>query len=404
LADVRVLFLNPVARIGGAEQSLLDLLSCLRNSATLGLLTLEEGPLVARARDLGVQTTVVPLPGELMSLGDAGTSPSMLRVMAEAARNPLSGIRAVRTLSMAIAAFKPSIVHSNGIKTHLLSGLASTGDARLVWHVRDFLGSRPVVRALIPRVSSRVSATFAISGAVEQDIRKVLPLVPTAVVYNAVDIEKFRPREAPRGLLDSLAGLPPAPVGTVRIGLVATYAIWKGHRLFLEAASLALRRSPVPVRFYVVGGPIYLGAGSQVTENDLRAWVHQLELEDVVGVVPFVENPESVFNDLEIAVSANTSPEPFGRTVVEALASGVPVVTGPDVGALEDLPAGAVERLEILSAETLAAALVSLASDGARRAELGRQGIAAAQRYSRERLRERVLDLYCCLGVPGARA
>ena len=401
---MRVLFLNPIARIGGAEQSLLDLLSCLRDSATVGLLTLEDGPLVARAKDLGVRTTVVPLPGELMRLGDAGTSPSMLRVMAEAARAPLSGIRALQTLSAAIAAFQPSIVHSNGIKTHLLSGLASTGDARLVWHVRDFIGNRRVVRALIPRVSSRVSATFAISGAVERDIRKVLPLVPTAVVYNAVDVERFRPRKPDRGLLDSLASLPPAPEGTIRIGLVATYAIWKGHRLFLEAAALARRRSPVPLRFYVVGGPIYLGAGTQVTENDLRAWVRELGLEEVVGLVPFVENPEIIFNALEIAVSANTSPEPFGRTVIEALASGVPVVTGPDVGALEGLPDGAVERLEHLSAESLGAALASLASDGARRGALGRRGLEAAQCYSRERLRERVLELYRCLGVSGAKA
>jgi glycosyltransferase involved in cell wall biosynthesis len=399
LADVRVLFLNPIARIGGAEQSLLDLLSCLRDSATVGLLTLEDGPLVARARELGVQTTVVTLPPELMRLGDAGASPSLLRVMAEAARSPLSGIRALRTFSAAIAAFRPSVVHSNGIKTHLLSGLASTGDARLVWHVRDFIGSRRVVRALLPRVSSRVSATFAISGAVERDIRKVLPLVPTAVVYNSVDIERFRPRDPNHGLLDSLASLSPAPKGTIRIGLVATFAIWKGHRLFLEAAARAVRRSLVPLRFYVVGGPIYLGAGTQVTEDDLRAWVRELGLEQVVGLVPFVENPEIVFNGLEIAVSANTSPEPFGRTVVEALASGVPVVTGPDVGALEDLPDGAVERLDLLSAETLGAALASLASDSERRAALGRKGIEVAPRYSRERLRGRVVDLYRCLGV-----
>src|SRR4029453_1287529 len=176
--------------------------------------------------------------------------------------------------------------------------------------------------AVLPRVSSGVSTTFAISGAIERDLRKVLPHVPSAVVYNAVDLERFRPREPNDQLIDSLSGLPLAPDGTIRIGLVATYAKWKGHRLFLEAAGQAVRRSPVPLRFYVVGGPIYLGAGTQVTESDLRAWVRELGLEGMVGLIPFVANPETIFNELDIAVSANTSPEPFGRAVVEALASG----------------------------------------------------------------------------------
>jgi glycosyltransferase involved in cell wall biosynthesis len=259
-----------------------------------------------------------------------------------------------------------------------------------------------VVRAVLPRVASRVSAAFAISAAIERDLRTVLPRVPAAVVYNAVDLDRFRPREPSHRRLDSLAGLPPPPEGTVRIGLVATYAKWKGHRLFLEAATLAIRRSPVPLRFYVVGGPIYLGAGTQVTENDLRAWVRELGLEGVVALVPFVANAEAIFNELDIAVSANTSPEPFGRTVVEALASGVPVVTGPEVGALEELPDGRVERLEVLSPETLGAALASLASSPSRRAELARLGVQAAKCYSRERLRERVMGLYRCLGVSEA--
>jgi glycosyltransferase involved in cell wall biosynthesis len=399
---LRALFLNPIARIGGAEQSLIDLLSCLRDAATVGLLSLEDGPLVEHARDLGIPTTVVPFPQALLKLGDAGSSSSLFQA-APAARHPLSTVRVLRSLSAAIAAFEPSIVHSNGIKTHLLSGLLRLGDAKLVWHVRDFIGSRRTVRALLPRVSSRVSAAFAISGAVERDLRFVLPNVPVAVVYNAVDFERFQPRHQQDALLDSLAGLPPASGGTIRIGLVATYAKWKGHRLFLEAAALALRRTRVPLRFYVIGGPIYLGAGTQITEHDLRAWIGELGIDGQVGLIPFVTTPETVFNALDIAASANTSPEPFGRTIVEALASGVPVVTGPDAGALEDLPVGTVERLDVLSAETLSCALGKLAEGRERRAELARRGLDAARRYSRERLRERVLGLYRCLGVTEAR-
>jgi glycosyltransferase involved in cell wall biosynthesis len=354
--------------MGGAERSLIDLLSSLRGDVQVGLLTLEDGPLVAACRDLQIPTTIVSVPNAFLSLGDWGGS----------------------------------IVHSNGIKTHLLSGLVGASGTRLIWHVRDFIGGRPVVRTVLPLVSGRVSAAIAISRAVEQDLRKVLPNVPIALVYNAVDLERFQPRPRQGVLLDSLAGIPPAPEGTVRIGLVATYAKWKGHRLFLEAAALAVRRATVPLRFYVIGGPIYLGAGAQITENDLRAWIEEFGLAACVGIVPFTTRPEEAFNALEIAVSANTSPEPFGRTIIEALASGVPVVTGPEVGALEDLPPGAVERLQVLSPETLGLALASLASRPGRRAELSQLGQQAALRFSRQRLKERVLGLYAQLGRIGA--
>jgi glycosyltransferase involved in cell wall biosynthesis len=385
--------------MGGAERSLIDLLGSLRGHAEVGLLTLEDGPLVQMSRDLQVPTMTVSLPDNLLRLGDFGGSASMLDLLARPAAHPLETTRAIRAFSAAIAAFRPSVVHSNGIKTHLLSGLVGPGSAKLVWHVRDFMGSRRIVRTLAPPLSSHVSAAFAISRAVEKDLRSVLPDVPVAVVYNAVDLEHFRPRQRPIGLLDSAAGLAPSPRGALRIGLVATYAKWKGHRVFLEAAALAQRRTQVPLRFYVIGGPIYLGAGAQIIESDLRAWIDELGISESVGLIPFIDSPEQVFNDLDIAVSSNTAPEPFGRAIVEALASSVPVVTGPDAGALEDLPEGAVERLPVLSAETLAAALVSLAVDPDRRTELSRLGLLASRRYSRERLKERVLELYRCLGV-----
>src|SRR5262249_13053440 len=64
--------------------------------------------------------------------------------------------------------------------------------------------------------------------------------------------------------LDRLAGLEVAPPGTARVGLVATYARWKGQEVFLQAAS------QVDARFYVVGGPVYRTRGSQFSLEELR--------------------------------------------------------------------------------------------------------------------------------------
>ncbi len=51
--------------------------------------------------------------------------------------------------------------------------------------------------------------------------------VPVHVVDNGVDVARFSPGPAEGARLDALAGLPPAHEGTLRVGLVATYARWK---------------------------------------------------------------------------------------------------------------------------------------------------------------------------------
>jgi phosphatidylinositol alpha-mannosyltransferase len=77
---------------------------------------------------------------------------------------------------------------------------------------------------------------------------------------------------------------------------------------------------------------------------------------------------------------STSSYEGFGVPYVEALASGLPVVTTTNAGAREVLDGG---RLGVLtSPETLVASMVALLSDESRRAQLAASGLEAAARYS----------------------
>src|SRR6266436_1558069 len=72
---MNIVYLNPIGEIGGAETSLLHLLSVLRATQprwNLSLITGTEGPLLSRAEALGVAAMAVPLPLSLSRLGDAG--------------------------------------------------------------------------------------------------------------------------------------------------------------------------------------------------------------------------------------------------------------------------------------------------------------------------------------------
>jgi glycosyltransferase involved in cell wall biosynthesis len=196
--------------------------------------------------------------------------------------------------------------------------------------------------------------------------------------------------------LDRLAGLTAAGAGTIRVGLVATYARWKGQDLFLEAVKrlMALGQAK-PVRFYVIGGPVYR-TPSQFSEEELRALAKCLGVANHVGFIPFQEDPAGIYRALDVVVHASTRPEPFGRTIVEAMSCGRAVVASPEGGAREVFRDGH-DALGFLprDPESLAAAIHRLVESDALRSELGVRGReTAVARFARNLMGPRILRVY----------
>ena len=326
---VRLLYLSPTAAMGGAERVLLDLLTMVREarpSWTIGLISGNDGPLVDDARALGVTTTTLPFPRDFARLGDAGlvTPATWARFARHAVGGSLSTLRYVQQLRAAISGFSPDVVHSNGIKMHVLGALVRPSRAALVWHFHDYPGARPVTSRLVRGLKSRCSSVVAVSDSVATDIRRELgPGLDVRTIWNSVDLDRFTP-EGPRVDLDALAGLAPASTGLPRIGLVATFARWKGQLLFLEAirALAATHR----FRAYIVGGPLYETTGSQFSLGELHAAIERMGLADTVGLTGFVKDSAAALRSLDVVVHASTSPEPFGLVIAEAMAVGRSVV------------------------------------------------------------------------------
>ena len=139
--SMRILYLSSSGQLGGAERVLLDLAASLRRSQPeweLHLAAVEPGPLVSAAHDIGVAATVLPLPQALADLGESGASPGRVAWQLAGAALPLRGY--VTALRRHIATIAPTIVHSHGLKTHVVSALAA-GDAPLVWHLHDYVGA-----------------------------------------------------------------------------------------------------------------------------------------------------------------------------------------------------------------------------------------------------------------------
>jgi glycosyltransferase involved in cell wall biosynthesis len=401
---VSIVFLSPTGQTGGAEAALHDLLAGLRESHpswSLRLIVASDGPLVERVEALGVPVQVLPFPASVARLGEWGLGSGFWPRLVFAARCAgivLPAFGYLRRLRRLLQSDAPAVIHTNGLKMHVLGAWARPRGAAVLWHLHDYASRRPFTAGLLRRYAHRCSAVVANSRSVADDLRTVcgegLAIHP---VWNAIDLDRFSPR-GPRIDLDAVSGLNAAG-NVLRIGLVATFARWKGHETFLRA--LASLPASLPVRGYIVGGPLYETSGSQTSVAELRELVRSLGLEDRIGFTGFVQDSSAAMRALDIVVHASTEPEPFGLVIAEAMACERPVVVSRAGGASELIEPG-VNALGFApgDAAALARCIEDLARDADLRQRLGRAGRSTAERcFHRRRMARELTPIYESLVV-----
>ena len=389
---MRIVYLNPVGRLGGAETSLREVLASVRAAEPgwdLWLLLGEDGPLAQNARDLGVRVFVKPYPASLARLGDSGGWAALTRLLKAAG----SSAKYARSLALWLREIDPDIVHSNGFKMHMLGAWTRPRRSRLIWHIHDYVSPRRLMRWLLRPFRKACTLAIVNSRSVAHDVERVLPGLRIVPIYNAIDLNRFTP-DGDRLDLDAKAGLTPAAPGTVRVGLIATFAVWKGHKIFLEALA---RLSPgTPVRGYIIGGPIYQTAGSQWSVQELHQTAERLAVARQVGFTGFLEDTPAAMRSLDVIVHASTEPEPFGMVIIEGMACGRAVIASQAGGAAELFVDGesALAHPPGDSAE-LARQIERLSRDEGLRRSLGQAGRANAEKmFDGKRLADELRAVY----------
>ncbi|TAK14270.1 MAG: glycosyltransferase [Acidobacteria bacterium] len=354
-----VLFLHTTSEIGGSDVSLVRLVEGLdrRRYAVIVVLP-SDGPLVARLAAAGARVEVMPSLLKLTSRRGAGFL----------VRFAINYPRAVRALVALIRRERVAIVHTNTI--HNLYGVTAARWAGVphVWHFREIVWQSGLLRRLelwmARRWSTRIIVTSnAIAAMYGEKRRWPVQLVR---VPNGVETDRFLPGSGAK----VRAELGVEPDQTL-IGIVCRLDPWKGVEEFLDAAAQVAAVEPRAV-FAVVGGSII---GQESYEGVLRDKARALGIADRVRFTSWRYGPSDmpeVHRALDILVLASREPEPFGLVVLEAMATGRPVVATAHGGPLDIIEDGRTGDL-VPPGDTraLAAAIVALVNDPARRARVG---------------------------------
>jgi glycosyltransferase involved in cell wall biosynthesis len=232
-----------------------------------------------------------------------------------------------------------------------------------------------LARTLRDRVTmARVAGVVGISEYVRARAQRRFGLPPgrSVTIHNGVDVLRFRPRDAERR------------PGPLRVVVVANLIPEKGVGVLLEAIG---RLREVELSLDVIGdGPEH---------GILEARAQALGVADRVRFVGLRDDVPELLREADVAVHPARWQEALGNTVLEAMATGIPLVASR-VGGIPELLADGSEGLLVTPGEPepLAAALRRLAGDPSLRARLGAAARARVLReFTLERSVQRHLDL-----------
>ena len=362
-----ILYATPSGELGGVERFLDGLLEHHDRARVRPILLAgRDGSWIESLRERGHHATV--LPGAHL-------------------RNIVAFTRALHGL---LKRERVRLVHSAFAWTHALTAPAAhLARVPQVWfeHGPVWSDRWRGVTSLFPTRAILVNSSWTLRA-----VRRSIHVASSYhVVPLSVDVDRLRPDAVARARFRARWSVTD---DDVCVGIVGFLDPYKGQHVFLEAAQQVLARGQRAV-FFLVGGP-RAGAAAEYCAPyiaRLHAMVAELGIESHVRFTGHVDVLDGALDGLDVVVNASVNPEPFGMTIIEAMAKGRPVIGPAEAGPKENISDGA-DGLLVPPGDVpaLAQAMARLAGDPALRARMGVAGRRKAEERFHPRCSARQLE------------
>ena len=360
----RVLFVSHDSGMAGAEMCLLDLVRGIdRNRYEAVVIIPRDGPLKKEMERTGSRV-VVSRTRWWVARGRKSR-----HELKDIVLNMPARVAPIRHL---IRKDRIDLVYSNSIACIDGAVAAKVAGVPHVWHVHELMSKNREVQSYIPMwmvrflVGALSTRVIVPSKAVQRDIAGPLSTKKIRVIYNGIDVDRFRNGDdrARRNGFRAELGIGSDIKMVAMVGLFITI---KGHLEVVEAARIVCEERKDVVFVFIGGGNIsYRGRVEQR--------VRELNLEPHFIFLDFRNDIDTVLNGLDILVCASWV-ESFSRVVCEAMAAGKPVVATRCGGPEELVVDGETGTLvPVRCPEAIAAALLKMSNDPQLMRRMGENG------------------------------
>lgn len=305
-----------------------------------------------------------------------------------------------------LRALRPDVVHTRNLASleMQLVTLLMPGIKRVHGEhgrdIHDLNGTNKKYNLLRKAMQPFVHRYIAVSRDLLQWLKSTvaIPEKKLRQIYNGVDAEKFSPRQG-RALVGDLAPPGLLPENAIVVGTVGRLAEVKNQQLLIEAVGYLYTKRPIlrgTLRLVLVGdGPL---------KPQLVDRVKQLGLSDVVWFSGDRNDVPALMQLMDIFILPSLA-EGISNTLLEAMASGLPVIATSVGGNVELVEEGVNGRLvPVNNVVAMADAVAELVDDPALRQSMGEKGLALVRTtFNWERTVADYLAVYdTLLGVDSA--
>jgi glycosyltransferase involved in cell wall biosynthesis len=353
--EMRILQILPALNEGGVEVGTIQLARYLHGQSIFNMVASSGGKMVGSLEQIDVPHIVLPLE----------------------TKNPLTIFRNAYRLKNAIEKHRITHVHARSrapawsayIACALINASGKNAYVNFLTTFHGIYGEKPAIKRWYNSVMLKGDAVIANSEFVKNHIARVYGDTgkPIYVVHRGNDLERFNPAALEQGAVDAVRRSMGANEETPLILMVGRLTAWKGQTVLLSALA-RLKDTPWVAAF----------AGS--AENaayklDLERMRKEAGIEDRVQLLGGRDDVPLLYRAADIAVSASTEPEAFGRVAIEAQAMETGIIATAHGGSLETVIDGETGFLvEPSNPAALAAALSRALTDLRAFASMGKAG------------------------------
>jgi glycosyltransferase involved in cell wall biosynthesis len=346
-ATTAILHVDSAATYGGSLRCLENFLKT-RRDATLRHIVCVSPNVIAGTRLRECCSRLVPLPA-LNGHSSGPATPSRARTTRRVLRTALSVYRLIVRENV-------KLLRLNNSPTVHLGSLIAARLRRVpcVAWLRSFPASTRDAAAWL--IGANIALVAVSESVRDAFIRRGVRADRITTLYDGTDVA---PEQAPRA---------DRPQPRFTAGMLTRLVAWKGCADFVQAAALVLRDAP-EARF-VIAGP------DDPTEPHVRSQlageIRRLGVEHAVTLAAAVDDPLQFLLSLDCLVNPSYPAEPFGMSLLEAMALGRPVVATEGGGPSEIIEHGRSGLLvPARDPAALAGAMAQLLRDERLRVALG---------------------------------
>ena len=309
----RILQIIPNMEIGGAERTVLEITSFLKDTEFSSLVLTSGGKLIGELEKENIEVIKLKIDK----------------------KNPYSIIKNFFLFIKIFREKKIDLIHvrSRGPAWSAIFAAKKIGiPALTTWH--GHVSNSSFIKKIYNSIMLKGDAVIANSAYTAKRISKIynIDLNKIDIISRGVNVESFEGSKFSNKEISNMRKMWSVDDNKIIILFPARLTRWKGHLVTIEAINLLKKEKFFDHVIFLFAGE---KAGAENYIKKLNSIITKFKLQENIKLVERIENMPLAYLASDIVLSPSIEPEPFGRIPIEAQAAGKTIIAS-DHGAVKD--------------------------------------------------------------------